>query len=248
MLLDVVTATFPSLGAVAGAAPAGDVLALGPEWLSPEKIITFFGHTALYIVMLIVFVESGLLVGFFLPGDTLLFAAGLFTATNLTGGPAVIQQPIWLVCAGIFVAAFLGDQLGYYIGKKAGPALFKRPDSRLFKQEFVDQAHKFFDAYGGRAIVLARFVPIARTFVPVVAGVGKMPYKHFVRYNIIGAFAWGVGVTLLGYFLGRIEFVRTNIEVMLLLCVFVSIIPILVESRHLIKQKVTALLRRKDAK
>jgi membrane-associated protein len=196
---------------------------LGPDWLEPERLIESFGSWALLGVCVIVFVESGLLVGFFLPGDSLLFTAGLLTATGF------ISLPLWLVCITIFLAAFIGDQVGYMIGRTAGPAVFKRPDSRLFKQEHVDRTHAFFERYGGRAVILARFVPIVRTFVPVAAGVGRMSYRHFVSYNVIGAFLWGVGVTVLGYFLGQVEWVHQNIELVLVLIVALSVTPIAIE-------------------
>lgn len=196
---------------------------LGPDWLDPERLIESFGSWALLGVCIIVFVESGLLVGFFLPGDSLLFTAGLLTATGF------ISLPLWLVCVAIFLAAFIGDQVGYLIGRKAGPAIFRRPDSRFFKQEYVDRTHAFFERYGGRSIILARFVPIVRTFVPVAAGVGKMDYRHFVAFNVIGAFLWGVGVTVLGYFLGQVEWVHENIEIVLVGIVALSVLPIVVE-------------------
>ena len=127
---------------------------------------------------------------------------------------------------GVFIAAVAGDQVGYLFGNKAGPALFRRPDSRLFKQEHLEKAQEFFDRHGPRAIVLARFVPVVRTFCPIVAGAGKMEYKTFVRYNVLGGFLWGVGVTLLGYFLGNVPIIADNIEIALLLVVAVSLIPI----------------------
>ena len=197
------------------------------EWLEPENLISSFGAWALLGVCIVVFVESGLLVGFFLPGDSLLFTTGLLTATGF------IHFPLWFVCATIFVSAVAGDQVGYLIGRKAGPAIFRRPDSRFFKQAYVDRTHEFFERYGGRAIILARFVPIVRTFVPVAAGVGKMNYRHFVSYNVIGGFLWGVGVTVLGYFLGQIAWVEANIEIVLITIVLLSITPIIWETtRH----------------
>jgi membrane-associated protein len=197
--------------------------AIGPEWLDPEFLITTFGFIG---VLAIVFAESGLLVGFFLPGDSLLFTTGLLLSSD---GPVRIDLPLGWAILAIVVAAIAGDQVGYAIGSKAGPAIFNRPDSRLFKQEYVDKAYSFFDRYGGRTIVLARFVPIVRTFAPVVAGVGKMRYRTFVSYNVIGGVLWGAGVTTLGYFLGQIEFVRQNIEYILIGIVLLSVIPIVVE-------------------
>ncbi|MCM0678029.1 VTT domain-containing protein [Micromonospora phytophila] len=196
-------------------------LALGPSWLDPEVLISTFG---LLGILVIVFAESGLLIGFFLPGDSLLFTAGLLTADG-----KYVTYPLWLVCLLITVAAIAGDQVGYAFGRKVGPALFRRPNSRLFKQENVLKAHDFFEKYGARSIVLARFVPIVRTFTPIVAGVSRMNYRTFVVYNVIGGVLWGTGVTVLGYFLGQIPFVKANIEVILLGIVGLSVIPIAVE-------------------
>ncbi len=196
---------------------------LGPDWLDAEKLITQFGPgPALVVVCAIVFIETGLLFPF-LPGDSLLFTAGLLVATQY------IQTPLWVLCLAIFAAAFLGDQTGYAIGRFAGPKIFRREDSRIFKQAYVDQTYAFFDKYGGRAIILGRFVPIVRTFIPVAAGVGHMRYRTFVSYNVIGALAWGVGVTLLGYFLGQVAFVRDNIEPILIVIVALSLVPVAVE-------------------
>lgn len=200
-----------------------DLIALGPSWLDPEYLIGLFGAFAVLGVCIIVFVETGLLVGFFLPGDSLLFTTGLLVATD------VIQTPIWVVAPVIGIAAFIGDQVGYNIGRVSGPKVFSRPNSRFFRQEYVDKTNSYFERYGGRTIVLARFVPIVRTFAPVVAGVAKMPYKTFVTYNIVGALLWGVGVTMLGYFLGQLEFIRQNIEFVLIAIVVISFIPIFIE-------------------
>ncbi|MEH1014885.1 VTT domain-containing protein [Micromonospora sp. CPCC 206060] len=197
------------------------VLALGPDWLDPEWLISTFG---LLGILAIVFAESGLLIGFFLPGDSLLFTAGLLTADG-----QYITYPLWLVCLLITIAAVAGDQVGYLFGKKVGPALFRRPNSRMFKQENVIKAHEFFEKYGARSIVLARFVPIVRTFTPIVAGISGMRYRTFVIYNIIGGVLWGTGVTVLGYFLGQIPFVKTNIEMILIGIVLVSVVPIAIE-------------------
>lgn len=199
------------------------VPALGPEWLDPDTIITWFGPLAVVGILAIVFIETGLLIGFFLPGDSLLFTAGMLTATGF------ISTPLWLLCLLIFIAAFAGDQVGYLIGRSAGPKIFSRPDSRLFKQEYVDKTYSYFDRYGGRTIILARFVPIVRTFAPVAAGVGKMRYRTFIAYNAVGALLWGVGVTVLGYWLGQITFVQENIEFILVGIVALSVVPIVVE-------------------
>ena len=195
------------------------VLALGPDWLAPE----YFIGLGLLALLAVVFIETGLLVGFFLPGDSLLFTAGLLVAEG------TFDIPLWVLLVTVPLAAIAGDQVGYQIGRTAGPRVFNRPDSRLFRQEYVDKAYDYFDKYGPRTIVLARFVPIVRTFAPVVAGVSSMKYRTFVTYNVVGAVLWGAGVTALGYFLGQITFVRSNIEVIILGIVFLSVLPILVE-------------------
>ncbi len=210
----------PLLDTVAQA--AAFVPLLGPDWLDPEYLINAFGPWALPGVALVVFIETGLLFPI-LPGDSLLFTVGLMT------GSGVVKSPLWLVCLVLFLAAFVGDQTGYGIGRYAGPKIFRREDSRFFKQSYIDQTYAFFDKYGGRAIILARFVPIVRTYIPVAAGVGKMPYRHFVKYNVVGALLWGVGVTLLGYFLGQIDFVAHNIEPILIVIVFLSLLPMVIE-------------------
>jgi membrane-associated protein len=198
-------------------------LALGPEWLQPDSIIAWLGPWALVGLALIVFAECGLLLGFFLPGDSLLFTAGLFVAQG------AIQVPLWLVCAILVVAALAGNTAGYWIGRAAGPAVFDKPKSRLFKPQHVRRTQDFFDKYGNRAIVLGRFVPVVRTFITVMAGVGRMEPKRYLTYSLIGGVAWAAGVTVLGFWLGQFVFVRANIELMLILIVLVSVLPILVE-------------------
>lgn len=198
-------------------------LALGPEWLQPDTIIQWLGPWALVGLALIVFAECGLLLGFFLPGDSLLFTAGLFVATG------AIESPLWVVCLVLVVAAMVGNLVGYWIGRAAGPAVFDRPRSKLFKPEHVVKTQGFFDRYGTRAIVLGRFVPIVRTFITVMAGVGRMDPRRYLTYSLVGGVAWAAGVTVLGYFLGQVPWVRENIELMLILIVLVSILPIIVE-------------------
>jgi membrane-associated protein len=198
-------------------------LALGPEWLQPDSIISWLGPWALVGLALIVFAECGLLLGFFLPGDSLLFTAGLFVAQG------AIDTPLWLVCTILVAAAFIGNVTGYWIGYKAGPAIFDKPQSRLFKPEHVVKTQGFFDKYGNRAIVLARFVPIVRTFITVMAGVGRMDPKRYFTYSLIGGVVWAAGVTVLGFWLGQFAFVRENIELMLILIVVLSVLPIVVE-------------------
>src|ERR1041384_4947166 len=193
-----------------------------PSWLDPETILQGMGGWALAALCLIIFAECGLLVGFFLPGDSLLFVAGLFVATG------AIATPLWLVCVLVTVCAFVGNICGYWIGMKAGPAPFSKPKSKLFKKEYVDKTHEFFDKYGARAIVMARFVPIVRTFITAMAGVGRMDPRKYFTYSLIGGVAWAAGLTILGYFLGQVSFIRDNLEVTLLAIVFLSIVPIII--------------------
>jgi membrane-associated protein len=198
-------------------------MSLLPSWLNPDTILADLGAFAVVGACLIIFAECGLLIGFFMPGDTLLFTAGMFIERG------AIQTPLWLMCVLLSVCAFIGNVSGYWIGAKAGPALFNKPDSRLFKREYVERTHAFFDKYGARAIILARFVPIVRTFITAIAGVGRMDARKFFLYSAIGGVLWASGVTVLGYFLGKIAFVHSNIELILVLIVLVSIIPIIVE-------------------
>lgn len=200
-----------------------DTVALLPSWLDPDTMLRSFGPYVIVALCLIVFAECGLLVGFFLPGDSLLFTAGLFAATGLIGAP------IWLVCLLLTVCAVAGNVAGYWIGYKAGPSLFSRPNSRFFRSEYVEKTHEFFERYGARAIVLARFVPIIRTFITAMAGVGRMDPKRYFTYSVIGGVIWATGVTMLGYWLGNVPIIKQNIEVMLIAIVAVSVLPIVFE-------------------
>lgn len=191
--------------------------------MNVENILSSGG---LLVLGAIVFAESGLLVGFFLPGDSLLFIAG-FLASE-AGGNILPGLPwVMLVAASM---AIVGDQVGYVFGRKVGPAVFNKPKSRLFDPAHVARANAFFEKHGPRTIVLARFVPIVRTFAPVVAGVGHMDYKTFVRYNILGGLLWGAGLPMLGYFLGQINIVKENIEIAIIVIVLVSILPVVLEA------------------
>jgi membrane-associated protein len=180
------------------------------------------GPASLLVIMAAVFAETGLMAGFFLPGDSLLFSAGVLLAEG------VIHLPFALVALGVVVAAFVGDQIGYLIGRKTGPRLFTRPDSRLFSQRHAARAHDFFLRHGPKAVVLARFVPIVRTFTPTVAGVGAMPYRRFVAYNGVGALLWGVGMLAAGHLLGGVTFVAAHVEIMTLAVVTLSLLPAVV--------------------
>ncbi|MFJ9567269.1 DedA family protein [Streptomyces fuscichromogenes] len=195
-------------------------MALGPSWLDPNKLLDSFG---IWGLLLVVFAESGLLIGFFLPGDSLLFTCGLLITSHQ------LDFPLWAAIALICVAAILGDQAGYMFGKKVGPSLFNRPDSRLFKQENIAKAHEFFEKHGPKSLILARFVPVIRTFTPIIAGVSGMAYRSFLTFNVIGGVLWGAGVTLLGSWLGKIDVVKDNIEAILILIVLVSVVPIVIE-------------------
>lgn len=192
------------------------------EALDPEKLIERGG---LALLTLIIFAESGLLVGFFLPGDSLLFIAGFLTSS--AGGERLPPLPIVLVC--VFIGAVVGDQVGYAFGARAGKSLFARPDSRIFKKKYLLKAESFFEHHGAKTIVLARFVPIVRTFAPIVAGTSSMRYRTFVTYNVVGGVLWAVGVTTAGYFLGEIEFIKNNIEVAIIVIVGLSLLPPIIE-------------------
>jgi membrane-associated protein len=188
-----------------------------------QGILRDLGPLAMVIVCLIIIAETGLLVGFFLPGDSLLFTVGLMIGTGY------IDVPIWLACILISASAIVGDQLGYFIGRKAGPAVFKRPNSRFFSQKNADRAQQFFVKHGAKAVIFAHYVPILRTFVPVAAGVGKMQYSYYLRNNLIGAISWGIIVPLIGFFLGQIPFVRENVILVTVTLVAISMIPVVLE-------------------
>lgn len=198
---------------------------LGPDWLNAEKLLTQLGPSAFWVSLAVIFVECGLFI-FFMPGDSLLFTIGL-----------AIQNPHQLIdlhinivvaCIVLTTAAFLGNVLGYEIGRAGGTPLYTR-GGRLLKPEHFDKAHAFFEKHGNKAIVLARFVPVVRTFITAVAGVSRMDRRRFFTYSFIGALGWATGVTLIGYFLGQISFVRNHIDIMLILIVAVSLLPVLVE-------------------
>jgi membrane-associated protein len=187
--------------------------------MNPESLIEAFGTLGLFAI---IFAESGLLVGFFLPGDSLLFTAGLLASKGTLNLP--------LIMVGCALAAIAGDQLGYAIGRKAGPAIFKRPDSRLFHKKNVDRAKAYFEMNGPRTIILARFIPVIRTFVPVVAGVGQMNYRKFVTFNVVGGVLWGGGVTIAGYFLGKsIPDIDKWLLPIILVIGAVSFVPVILE-------------------
>ncbi len=199
---------------------------IGVLGLDPKKIFDSFSPYGEVVAWFIVFAETGLLLGFFLPGDSLLFTAGILAGQG--------KLSIWLLLPGAFVGAFLGAEVGYLIGHRVGPRLFRRPDSRFFKQEYVERTREFFDRHGPKAVVLARFVPVVRTFTPVMAGVGEMRRRDYTRYNLIGALLWAVGVTLLGYALGNAigSSIDTYLLPLIALVIVISLIPVYVEWRR----------------
>ncbi|WP_253202120.1 DedA family protein [Subtercola sp. PAMC28395] len=206
---------------------SGAAVLAGINPINPESIISGAGPWALVVVCAIVFAETGLLIGFVLPGDTLLFFTGLLTYTG------VISAPLWLVLLAVSVSAVLGDQLGYFIGYRTGPRIFERKDTGLFSKKNVARTQQFFDKYGGAAVILARFVAVVRTFAPVAAGVGKMHYLRFLAFNAIGAVAWAFSVILLGYLLGHVpgvaDFVTQYIDVVIVGIVVISLGTVLVQ-------------------
>ena len=191
------------------------------EWIKTGGIIA---------LAVIIFAETGLLIGFFLPGDSLLFFAGFLASDAAFEEFGEHYMPsLWVVMLVTSVAAILGDQVGYMIGNKFGPRIFDKPKSRLFDPKNVRKAEVFFEKHGSKTIVLARFVPIVRTFVPTVAGVSSMHYRTFVTYNVLGGVLWACGFTTLGYFLGEIDAVKNNIEIAAIVIVLVSVTPIALE-------------------
>ena len=195
-----------------------------PGAIDPNHLLSSFGLIGLLVI---VFAECGLLVGFFLPGDTLLFSAGLLVSTGK------LDLPLWSLLTLVPLAAVAGNLVGYWIGYKAGPAVFNKPDSRLFRQEYVDRSHEFFEKYGARTIVVARFVPIVRTFATVMAGASRMRFAVYAAYSVIGGVLWGAGVIALGYYLGQFRFVRETVEPLiepiLIGIVLLSMVPVAVE-------------------
>ncbi|MCU1422677.1 MAG: hypothetical protein JWN36_2328 [Microbacteriaceae bacterium] len=194
-------------------------------WLDPNHLIEGAGPWALLLVCAIIFAETGLLIGFIFPGDTLLLITGLLTFRH------IIHIDIWWVALAIGLAAFIGGEAGYYIGKKSGPAIFERKETGLISMDSVRRTNAFFAKYGPAAVIIARFVPVVRTFAPIAAGVGKMSYRKYSLYNAIGAFIWGAGVTFIGYLLGNIrpvaDFVVRYIDVILIAVVLVTLVPTL---------------------
>jgi len=188
---------------------------------TPEGLKSLITWGGIPVMIAIVFAETGLLVGFFLPGDSLLFVAGFLASP---AGKSVL--PIVWVNVLLSFAAIAGDTVGYWIGKKAGPAIFNRPQSRFFRRDHLLRAHAFYEKHGGKTIVLARFIPIIRTFAPVVAGAGAMEYRRFLFFNVFGGIGWVLSMSLGGYFLGKIEWVQRNLEKAVLIVIVLSLAPV----------------------
>jgi membrane-associated protein len=189
-------------------------------FLDPTHLINTFGLVG---ILTILFAECGLLLGFFLPGDSLLFTAGLLVAGGLIA-------PLWLLLLLLPLGAIAGNLVGWWIGRTAGPAVFDRPDSRLFKARHVERARTFFERNGARTIVLARFVPVVRTFATVMAGAARMDFRRFALYSVLGGIAWTAGVTLLGYWLGHVALVRDHVELFIVGIVVLSFVPMAIEA------------------
>lgn len=216
--------------------------------ISAERI----AHAGIIVVAGVIFAESGLLVGFFLPGDSLLFTAGFLASQSI---PGLNVHVLALAC---FIAAVVGDSVGYAFGAHLGPRLLKKPDGRIFKKKYIAQAEAFYEEHGKKTIIIARFVPIVRTFAPIVAGIGNMHYRTFLSYNIIGGALWTLGLVYLGYFLGG--FIPEDyLEPAVLLVIFLSLLPAFYhffkeqENRHRVKrlpavtvQKIRQIIRRSE--
>jgi len=189
----------------------------------PDRLIHFLtavvsGWAGYMVLFAVVFAETGLLVGFFLPGDSFLFTIGVVAGA---GG-----LDIFTICALLIVASILGDQCGYFLGRSVGVKIFDRPDSRLFKRQYITDTQAFYEKHGGKTLIYAKFVPIIRTFAPFMAGVGRMPYGRFLAFNIVGGLAWVILVVVAGFYLGQFEVVRHHFEKFVLLVVVISVLPI----------------------
>jgi membrane-associated protein len=206
------------------------------SFIEPRDLIEAVGHIG---VFLIVFAETGLLIGFFLPGDSLLFTAGFLASQDILN--------IWILIPGCFIAAVAGDATGYAIGHRMGKTLFTKPESRLFKPERLVQAEAFFKKHGGKAIILARFVPFARTFVPMIAGIGTMPYRRFAAFNAIGAVLWAIGIPTAGYFLGKsIPDVDRYLLPVIALIILISLTPAAFEIWRSEQDRIKAIIRQRS--
>lgn len=210
---------------------AGLLLEVWKSLTDPERLIHLLsqvvtGGWGYFLLAGIVFAETGLLVGLFLPGDSLLFTIGVVAGA---GELNIVQ-----ISALLAAASILGDQSGYFLGRRTGPAIFSRPDSRLFKQEYVTRTQKFYERHGGKTLIYAKFVPIVRTFAPFMAGVGRMRYRRFLSFNIFGGLGWVLLMTIAGYTLGKVPFIRHNFDKAVLAIVFLSILPLIL---HYLKER-----------
>ena len=194
---------------------------------NPEKLVAwllplFTSWVGYAMLFAIVFAETGLLVGFFLPGDSLLFVVGTVAGAG--------HLDIVTVNVVLIAAAIIGDTVGYMLGRQTGPRIFSRPDSRLFRREHLERTQQFYEKHGGKTIIYARFVPIIRTFAPFIAGVGRMEYSRFIAFNVFGGIGWVIGMTMLGYGLGNVPIVKQHLEKVILLIVFLSVLPVIAEA------------------
>lgn len=192
-----------------------------PEALIRLLSTTITGWYGYVLLFFIVFAETGLLVGFFLPGDSLMFTVGVVAGAG--------QLNIWLINILLIAAAVIGDGVGYALGRRAGPHIFNRPSSRFFNREHLERTHAFYEKHGGKTIIYARFIPIVRTFAPFVAGVAEMSYLKFLSFNIFGGIGWVAALTTAGYFLGSVEFVRRYFDKVIVLIVLISVMPMVLE-------------------
>ena len=204
---------------------AGLLLEIWRSLTDPDRLIHVLsqvvtGWLGYALLAGVVFAETGLLVGLFLPGDSLLFTIGAVAGAG--------ELDIIPICALLVTASILGDQSGYFLGHRAGPSIFSRPDSRLFKQEYVMRTQHFYEKHGGKTLIYAKFVPIVRTFAPFMAGVGRMRYSRFLSFNVFGGLGWVLSMTLAGYNLGSIPVIRRNFEIVVLGIVFLSVAPLIV--------------------
>jgi membrane-associated protein len=202
------------------------VLEVWHSLTNPEQLIHLLsqvltGWLGYALLAGVVFAETGLLVGLFLPGDSLLFTVGVVAGAG--------ELNIVTICTILVAASILGDQSGYFLGWRTGPKIFSRPDSRLFKREYVTRTHEFYEKHGGKALIYAKFVPIVRTFAPFMAGVGRMPYARFASFNVVGGVGWVVSMTLAGFFLGGVPLIRRNFEKVVIAIAVVSVLPVLIQ-------------------
>lgn len=200
----------------------------------PDRLIHFLttvvsGWAGYMVLFGVVFAETGLLVGFFLPGDSFLFTIGVVAGA---GGLDIVT-----ICALLIAASILGDQCGYFLGSRVGVKIFDRPDSRLFKRQYITDTEAFYNRHGGKALIYAKFVPIIRTFAPFMAGVGRMPYARFLMFNVVGGFGWVLFMVMAGNFLGKFELVRHHFEKIVILVVLISVAPIIIQ---LLRNKLAA--------